>query len=780
MREDLSHEGVARDLSVERTAVISSIDWNFDVLERGKRRRILNSSVAIVTRPESTLTCEILPISDTDFRLNGISIIAKDLSRNFLEISMPARAMERAETFTGFALCVLRRDASSSEGVFDYLSLMFRKPQHARELRVTASFRYLEINKRTFQIFDISKLMIEAGRVWEENGRPAASLRLRFARGQLDHEVISMGLLTEASLKVLGLLGVRKAGYLGKAPSEFGDNFGELEADPGRRPQDLQRAETLADPGKRGHAASSVSFIEEVASIAAQMVESVDLPELSETLRRISRNSGPFKFCAACEDCLKVISVRDDNRPRYEMIAVAYCESLIKIRMFETAYRFSVRQLQTAVPSTRRRFETLIARCAVRLGRAEEARRIYTDMIISDPSDAEAYYGMATLLHQSNIESRLALLAAANSLKKIPPMKWEISRIEALIGIGRLDEALKYALDLLCHRPDKGDALLCIANVYLILKERCLYESYVSRYFSVYSLKSKIATSGDGVEGALEWLNDAAIASAPVTDGPLVTIIMTTFNSITTVKQAIRSVQAQSYRNIRLIVVDDCSTDGTQSAVVTIANQDNRVRVMLNQQNNGTYWSKNQALRTSDSEFYTFHDSDDWMHPNRIEEHVEFMRRNPSVVCTHSLWFRMTRDGRSVERPWGGFTHDNPASTFFPAAVIKQLGYFDSVRTGADSEYLARIRLTFGHYSVAAISKPLAVGLHHDASLTTKGAAALDDSLYSPVRLQYWKAWTQWHQTTARSGQPCFIEFPLRRRRPFKAPTEILPAERDQ
>jgi glycosyltransferase involved in cell wall biosynthesis len=248
---------------------------------------------------------------------------------------------------------------------------------------------------------------------------------------------------------------------------------------------------------------------------------------------------------------------------------------------------------------------------------------------------------------------------------------------------------------------------------------------------------------------------------------------MTSFNASATLELAVRSVLDQTVSNLELFIVDDQSEDGSREIIQALANSDRRIKPIFNDRNMGTYASKNQAIRQCSGEFVTFHDSDDWMHNQRLETHLNAMKHG--IMCSTSSWIRMDSTGRTIVRREGPYTHLNPASTFFRKSAFEQVGSFDNVRTGADSEILTRIRHRLGHSAVVHLPDVLAIGLHHEASLTQSGATAFDEHRYSPVRLEYTEAWVKWHLTVlAHDRGPLSLNSDAERR-PFDIPPQIAP-----
>lgn len=107
----------------------------------------------------------------------------------------------------------------------------------------------------------------------------------------------------------------------------------------------------------------------------------------------------------------------------------------------------------------------------------------------------------------------------------------------------------------------------------------------------------------------------------------LVSIIMPSYNTANYIGASIASVQAQTYINWELIIVDDCSTDNTDEVVAAMLS-DNRVRYLKNDHNSGAAFSRNRALRESRGKWIAFLDSDDLWYPNKLEKQIAFMEKN--------------------------------------------------------------------------------------------------------------------------------------------------------
>lgn len=236
--------------------------------------------------------------------------------------------------------------------------------------------------------------------------------------------------------------------------------------------------------------------------------------------------------------------------------------------------------------------------------------------------------------------------------------------------------------------------------------------------------------------------------------GPLVSVLMTTFRTGERASVAIESLLNQTYRNLEIIVVDDASGDNTPNLVADWARRDARVRLLRLHSNGGTYLAKTMGLQLARGEFVTCHDSDDWSHPMKIERQVLPLLNDSALVATTSHWVRMQDDGMFYARPVHPLMRLNPSSPLFRRELVLQsMGAWDSVRTGADSEFYARLRLVFGKRAIKRVVQPLALGSHREGSLMTASDTGYSDTGISPQRLAYWEAWSAWHIACLRHGK---------------------------
>ncbi len=111
----------------------------------------------------------------------------------------------------------------------------------------------------------------------------------------------------------------------------------------------------------------------------------------------------------------------------------------------------------------------------------------------------------------------------------------------------------------------------------------------------------------------------------------LVSVIMPAYNSEKYIEESIASVLNQSYRNLELLITDDCSLDGTQRVVEELAVRDRRVKYFRLSENSGAAVARNNSLRNAGGRYIAFLDADDVWLKNKLELQLAFMKTNDSA-----------------------------------------------------------------------------------------------------------------------------------------------------
>ena len=115
----------------------------------------------------------------------------------------------------------------------------------------------------------------------------------------------------------------------------------------------------------------------------------------------------------------------------------------------------------------------------------------------------------------------------------------------------------------------------------------------------------------------------------------LVSIIMPTYNCGRFITETIESIQAQTYANWEIEIVDDCSKDDTREIVAALIEKDPRIRYYCLPTNSGAAVARTEAMKRARGEYMAFCDSDDLWMPNKLELQLVFMNDNGyAFSCT--------------------------------------------------------------------------------------------------------------------------------------------------
>jgi glycosyltransferase involved in cell wall biosynthesis len=117
---------------------------------------------------------------------------------------------------------------------------------------------------------------------------------------------------------------------------------------------------------------------------------------------------------------------------------------------------------------------------------------------------------------------------------------------------------------------------------------------------------------------------------------PLVSILMPAYNTVRFIKFAIDSIKRQTYENWELIIVDDCSHDGTWELAVKLAESDDRIKVHRNDKNLGIVKNRKRAYDLSFGDYVCHVDNDDMLERYALEEMLAGFDMWPSVKLIYS------------------------------------------------------------------------------------------------------------------------------------------------
>jgi glycosyltransferase involved in cell wall biosynthesis len=120
-------------------------------------------------------------------------------------------------------------------------------------------------------------------------------------------------------------------------------------------------------------------------------------------------------------------------------------------------------------------------------------------------------------------------------------------------------------------------------------------------------------------------------------DFPLVSIVMPAYNTERYAAEAIASIEKQTYPNLELILIEDCSQDRTREIITSALKEFSRpCRFIPRKHNAGLAANYNEGVSLANGEFITQVDSDDVLPPNSILDRVRFLQASPDVDFVHT------------------------------------------------------------------------------------------------------------------------------------------------
>lgn len=246
-----------------------------------------------------------------------------------------------------------------------------------------------------------------------------------------------------------------------------------------------------------------------------------------------------------------------------------------------------------------------------------------------------------------------------------------------------------------------------------------------------------------------------------------VSVVIPTWNRLSVLQQALRSVEGQTYLPDEVIVVDDGSTDGTSTKV---PGEFPQVRLLVLPENRGVSSARNAGIQAARSEWIAFLDSDDEWRPTKLERQLEAIRAQPAFRFVHcdEVWIR---DGRRVNpgarhRKAGGWIFKqclplcaiSPSAALLHRSLFKDYGLFDEtlpvcedydlwlrvcarepvlfvdellvIKHGGHADQLSRSRWGMDRYRVQSLTKLL-----RSDSLRTQDRVAAIKTLHQKIRV---------------------------------------------
>jgi|GEM_PF-321325 len=234
-----------------------------------------------------------------------------------------------------------------------------------------------------------------------------------------------------------------------------------------------------------------------------------------------------------------------------------------------------------------------------------------------------------------------------------------------------------------------------------------------------------------------------------------VSVVVPVFNGSKFISTALNCLLAQTWNYLEVIIVDDASEDNTCQVISDWIERHHRqfgnktFQLKNKDKNTGAYSVRNTGIDIASGNYLTIHDADDYSHPQKIAMQVKAIEKTQSkasisywVRCTYELLF----EGWRIE---DSLIYRNVSSLMITREVFDDLGYWDQVRFGADTEYYERLISRFGEAAITEVLPhvPLSFGLSDSRSLTQTKASHLVTQ-FSGLRKDYMSSARLWHTSS--------------------------------
>jgi glycosyltransferase involved in cell wall biosynthesis len=183
----------------------------------------------------------------------------------------------------------------------------------------------------------------------------------------------------------------------------------------------------------------------------------------------------------------------------------------------------------------------------------------------------------------------------------------------------------------------------------------------------------------------------------------LVSIILPVYNAEKYLEKSISSILQQTYTNLEVIIIDDGSTDGSFEIIESFAKSDCRI-ISISRSNKGLVETLNEGISIATGKYIVRMDADDVSYFNRIEEQVDFLRKNLEYVIVGS-WADVIDVNGDIVGVYnypkvndfyiriGLFWHNQfiHPSVMIRSGVLKECGYSPKFKHVEDYELWTRI-----------------------------------------------------------------------------------------
>ena len=153
---------------------------------------------------------------------------------------------------------------------------------------------------------------------------------------------------------------------------------------------------------------------------------------------------------------------------------------------------------------------------------------------------------------------------------------------------------------------------------------------------------------------------------------PYVSVVVFSYNQKSSLKRALESVFAQSYRNIQIVISDDFSTDGSREYLKSLEGKFGKIiKLVFQERNVGIASNKTSGLKAADGDLITYLDGDDFYFPDKIKLEIQQFLKDESLDVVYSNFAYTEKEG-DINQVWAKDDWNPIVGYIFPEVFLRK------------------------------------------------------------------------------------------------------------
>lgn len=197
------------------------------------------------------------------------------------------------------------------------------------------------------------------------------------------------------------------------------------------------------------------------------------------------------------------------------------------------------------------------------------------------------------------------------------------------------------------------------------------------------------------------------------------TVLMSIYNGGLYLEAAIESILTQTFTEFDFLIIDDASTDKTSTILKKFAQQDSRINIIINKQNQGLAYNLARGVEAANTPWIARMDADDIARRDRLEKQMGYIKENPDIDILGSYALNINARGEILEERTVPLDHENicrliwtnplihPTVLFRRSAILKIGSYYSKTRQRIPEDYQLWFRACAAGLRFANLPEPL-------------------------------------------------------------------------